>query len=96
MVRFADFQLDRSSNDLVDILQQLPAHVLSEGLKRGTLAIGGLVVDHQHRLSGIRVRIWITKGSFGSHGSSHRQAIQRNTVPASTLNMPREDRLITD
>src|SRR5664279_4785453 len=81
-------------NHLLDILQQLTTHVFGKSHKGRLLPCARLIIHQQHRFRRIRTLVRIAQSAVRTDCRSDGQTLERNSIPASTLNMPRENSLI--
>src|SRR5580704_16623423 len=89
-----DHQFHGSRDYSLRVTQKFTPHLVRESDERRTLLRGRLVVDEKNSLRRIGIRVWITQSGVGMHRGGHRQAVQRNPVPASALDVPRQDGLV--
>jgi hypothetical protein len=89
-----DHQFHGRGNYLLCVTQKFTPHLVRESDQRRTLLRGCLVVHEKNGLRRIGIRVWITQSGVGMHGGGNRQTVQRNPVPTSALDVPRQDGLI--
>jgi hypothetical protein len=89
-----DHQFHGRKNYSLRVTQKFTSHLVRESDQRGTLLRGRLVVHEKNGLRRIGIRVWITQSGVGMHGGGNRQTVQRNPVPASALDVPRQDSLV--
>src|SRR5271170_5620431 len=89
-----DHQFHGRGDYLLRVTQKFTTHLVREGDQRRALLLGRLVVHKKHSLRRIGIRVRIAQRRVGMHSGGDGQAIQRNAVPASALDVPCQDGLI--
>ena len=91
VVLSADHQFHGHGKHLLDIFEQLTAHVFGELHQRGALLLSGLLIHEENRLGRVRILVRVSQSTFCSDGSSDGQALQRHAIPGSALDVPGKD-----
>ena len=78
-----------------NVLEEASALVLGQRYQRGTLCGVGGVVDHQNRLSGIRISVRIAQRRASTDGGSNSKAVKLNAIPPSLIHVPGHERKVS-
>jgi hypothetical protein len=89
-----DHQFHGRRNYSLRVTQKFTSHLVRESDQCRTLLRSCLVVHEKNSQRRIGIRVWITQSGVGMHSGGNRQSVQRNPVPASALDVPRQDGLI--
>jgi len=83
-------------NYLLGMTQKFTAHLVRKRDQRQALLLVCLVIHYEDSLSWVGIGVGITQSGVGVDRGGDAQAVERNTVPASALNVPCEDGLVAD